>query len=114
MLSARKNMDVVGAYARLGTYRAAGEACGVDPKTVKRKVEAHAKGLLDDDRAERAPVAKNTDGVRAVVLEELRETGGRGTAKRLLPIARKAGYAGSDRNFRRLVWASPRRADGWL
>ena len=103
MLSARKNMDVVGAYARLGTYRAAGEACGVDPKTVKRKVEAHAKGLLDDDRAERAPVAKNTDGVRAVVLEELRETGGRGTAKRLLPIARKAGYAGSDRNFRRLV-----------
>lgn len=96
-------MDVVGAYARLGTYRAAGEACGVDPKTVKRKVLAYEAGLLDDERAERAPVPKNTDGVRGVVLEELRETGGRGTAKRLLPIARKAGYAGSDRNFRRLV-----------
>ena len=79
MLSARKNMDVVGAYARLGTYRAAGEACGVDPKTVKRKVLAYEAGLLNDERAERAPVPKNTDGVRGVVLEELRETaaGGR-------------------------------------
>ena len=56
MLSARKNMDVVDAYARLGSYRAAGELCGVDPKTVKRKVLAHEAGLLDDERAERAPV----------------------------------------------------------
>ena len=71
-------MDVVGAYARLGTYCVAGEACGVDPKTVKRKVLAHQAGLLDDERAERAPVPKNTDSVRGVVLEELRETGGRG------------------------------------
>jgi hypothetical protein len=96
-------MDVVDAYARLGTYRAAGEVCGVDPKTVKLKVVAHEAGLLDDERAVRVAVPKNTDGVRGVVLEALRETGGRGTAKRLLPMARKAGYAGSDRNFRRLV-----------
>ena len=60
MLSARKNMDVVDAYARLGSYRAAGEVCGVDPKTVKRKVLAHEAGQLDDERAERAPVPKNT------------------------------------------------------
>ena len=96
-------MDVVDAYTRLGSYRAAAEVCGVDPKTVKRKVLAHQAGLLDDERAERAPVAKNTDPVRQVVLDQLRQSGGRGEAKRLLPIARAAGYAGSDRNFRRLV-----------
>jgi transposase len=96
-------MDVVDAYARLGSYRAAAEVCGVDPKTVKRKVLAHQAGVLDEERAERAPVPKNTDPVRQVVLDQLRETGGRGEAKRLLPIARTAGYVGSDRNFRRLV-----------
>jgi hypothetical protein len=53
LLSARKNMDVVDAYTRLGSYRAAGEVCGVDPKTVKRKVLAHEAGVLDAERAER-------------------------------------------------------------
>jgi transposase len=96
-------MDVIDAYARLGSYRAAGEVCGVDPKTVKRKVLAHEAGLLDEERAERAPVPKNTDRVRDSVLEQVRSSGGRGTAKRLLPAARAAGYGGSDRNFRRLV-----------
>ncbi len=96
-------MKVVDAYARLGSYRAAGEVCGVDPRTVKRKVLAHEAGLLDEERAVRAAVPKNTDAVRQVVLDQLRETGGRGEAKRLLPIARAAGYTGSDRNFRRLV-----------
>lgn len=33
----------------------------------------------------------------------MRKTRGRITAKRLLPVARAAGYTGSDRNFRRLV-----------
>ena len=47
-------MDVVDAYTRLGSYRAAGEVCGVDPKTVKRKVLAHEAGVLDEERAERA------------------------------------------------------------
>lgn len=105
-------MDVVDAYARLGSYRAAGELCGVDPKTVKRKVLAHEAGLLDDERAERAPVPKNTDGVRTVVLDLVREANGRGTAKRLLPAARTAGYAGSDRNFRRLVAGVKRQVRG--
>ena len=96
-------MDVVDTYTRLGSYRAAGEVCGVDPKTVKRKVLAHEAGTLSEERAERAPVPKNTDGVRGVVHAELKKTDGRGEAKRLLPIARAAGYVGSDRNFRRLV-----------
>jgi transposase len=105
-------MDVVDAYARLGSYRAAGEVCGVDPKTVKRKVLAHEAGLLDDERAARAAVPKNTDRVRQVVLDQLRSTGGRGEAKRLLPIARAAGYAGSERNFRRLVAEVKRQVRG--
>jgi hypothetical protein len=67
-----------------GSYRAAGEVCGADPKTVKRKVLAHDAGLLDDQRAERAPVPKNTDGVRTVVLDLVRDANGRGTANRLL------------------------------
>lgn len=107
-------MDVVDVYARLGSYRAAGEVCGVDPKTVKRKVAAHEAGLLDDQRAVRAPVPKNTDSVRTVVLDLVRDANGRGTAKRLLPAARAAGYAGSDRNFRRLVAGAKRQVRGEL
>ena len=91
MLSATKNMDVVDVYARLGSYRATAEVCGVDPKTAKCKMLAHEAGHLGDERAERAPVPKNTDGVRTVVLDLVREANGRGTAKRLLPAARAAG-----------------------
>jgi transposase len=103
MLSARKNMELVAAYERVGTYRGAAAMCGVDPKTAKRKIEAHRSGALNEDRAERAPVPKNTDLVRDVVKTAVREAHGRITAKRLLPVARTAGYRGSGRNFRRLV-----------
>jgi transposase len=41
--------------------------------------------------------------VAAVVAERVEKTQGRISAKRLLPAARAAGYAGSERNFRRLV-----------
>ncbi len=105
-------MDVVDAYPRLGSYRAAGELCGVDPKTVKRKVLAHEAGVLDDQRAVRSPVPRNTDTVRTVVLDLVHEANGRGTAKRLLPAARAAGYGGSDRNFRRLVAEVKRQVRG--
>ena len=37
-------MDVVAAYQRVGTYRGAAAICGVDPKTVKRKV-SHRGGV---------------------------------------------------------------------
>ena len=96
-------MDVVAAYERVGTYRGAAVISGVDPKTVKRKIEAHRRGVLDEDRAQRAPVPKNTDVVRDVMTQAVRDAKGRITAKRLLPIARTAGYQGSARNFRRLV-----------
>ena len=90
-------MDCIAAFESVGTYRGAAAMCGVDAKTVKRKVLAHEAGVLDDERAERAPVPKNTDGVRMVVLDLVREANGRGTAKRLLPAARAACYAGSRR-----------------
>ena len=51
----------------------------------------------------RAPRGRNYDGVAALVAERVEKTAGRISAKRLLPAARAAGYAGSDRNFRRLV-----------
>jgi hypothetical protein len=84
MLSARKTMDVVGAYRDVGSYRGAAEICGVDPKTVKRKVLAYEAGELDDQRAGRGRVAKNTDVVRDLVAKRVDDTKGRitVTAKR--------------------------------
>lgn len=109
MLSARKTMDVVSAYRNVGSYRGAAEICGVDAKTVKRKVLAWEAGELDDERAGRRPVAKNTDVVRDLVAKRVSDTKAKVTAKRLLPEARAASYQGSDRNFRRLVAAEKKR-----
>lgn len=105
MLSARKTMDVISTFRDVGSYRGAAEICGVDAKTVKRKVLAWEAGELDDQRAGRRPVAKNTDVVRDLVAKRVEATKAKLTAKRLLPEARAAGYVGSDRNFRRLVAA---------
>jgi hypothetical protein len=112
LLSARTNMNVVAVYQSVGSYRGAAALCGVDPKTVKRKVLAHQAGLLSDVRAARAVVPKNTDGVRGVIVDRVRVQKGRGSAKRLLPIARAAGYSGSDRNFRRVVASVKRQVRG--
>ena len=46
---------------------------------------------------------RNYESVAQLVVEKVNDTAGRVSAKRLLPAARAAGYAGSDRNFRRLV-----------
>jgi transposase len=101
-------MDVVAAYKDVGTFRGAAAMCGVDPKTVKRIVLAHERGELDDERVRRVPVPKNTDGVRSLVADRVAATRARVSAKRLLPVARAAGYAGSPRNFRRVVAAEKR------
>lgn len=103
MLTARKTMDVVSAFRDIGTYRGAAAICGVDPKTVKRKVLAHEAGELNEERAVRAPVAKNTDVARMLVAQRVGTTRAKITAKRLLVEARAVGYVGSARNFRRLV-----------
>jgi transposase len=99
-------MDVVSTYRDVGSYRAAGEICGVDPKTVKRVVAAHGAGELEEGtNRRRREVAKNTDVVGDLVAKRVEATKARITAKRLLGEARAAGYGGSDRNFRRLVAA---------
>jgi len=90
-------MDILSAYREVGTYHAAAEICSTTPKTVKRVVEAA-------ERSEpRPPPAHNYDEVADLVAQRVGKTKGRISAKRLLPAARAAGYAGSDRNFRRLV-----------
>jgi hypothetical protein len=93
-------MDIISAYREVGTYRGAAEIAGTTPKTVKRVIERHESG---DGAVERAPREHNYDCVRELVAERVVKTHGRISAKRLLPAARVAGYAGSPRNFRRLV-----------
>ena len=97
MKSVRERMDIISAYREVGSYRAAADICSTTPKTVKRIVEAA--------KAPNEPVETphNYDNVVELVAQRVEKTKGRITAKRLLPIARAAGYTGSDRNFRRLV-----------
>lgn len=70
-------------------------------QTLKRAVERAEAG----GPPQREPRPHNFDAVRDVVAERVAKSRGRISAKRLLPIARAAGYAGSPRNFRRLVAA---------
>jgi transposase len=102
MKSAEERMNIVEKYRELGSYRAAGRACGVDHKTVKAVVDRAARGDVD---IARQPVVRehNYDAVADVVRRKVDKTRGRITAKRLLPIAVAEGFEGSDRNFRRLV-----------
>jgi transposase len=92
-------MDVKAAYREVGTYRGAAAMCGTTHKTVRRIIEA--------DGAPGAPArmerTRNYDTVVDVVRGRVARTSARISAKRLLPEARAAGYAGSARNFRRLV-----------
>src|SRR3984885_6693873 len=93
-------MDMINAFREVGTYRGAAGVCGCDPKTIKRAVARLEAGGGPPTRKE--PV-RNYDGVADVVAARVARTAGRISAKRLLPEARVAGYAGSARNFRRLV-----------
>jgi transposase len=92
-------MNIISAYREVGSYRGAAELCGTTHKTVKRVVErAEAGG--EQPRVSRP---RNFDQVRDLVAERVAKSAGRISAKRLLPIAKAAGYGGSARNFRRLV-----------
>jgi transposase len=92
-------MDMIAAYNDVGSYRGAAAICGVDHKTVKRAVIG--QGLAESPK--RAARQHNFDLVSDVVAERVGKTSARISAKRLLPAAKAAGYAGSARNFRRLV-----------
>ncbi|QHN15688.1 IS21 family transposase [Gordonia amarae] len=101
MKSAKDRMDIISAYREVGSYRGAAELCGTTHKTVKRVVDRFEAG--DDSRPERVERSRNYDAVTDLVDERIKRSHGKITAKRLLPVARTAGYDGSDRNFRRLV-----------
>jgi len=105
MKSPRDRMDILAAYRDLGSYRAAADLCGTTHKTVRRVIERQQQG--PPPRAQRR---HNTTVAVDVVREKIAATDGRISAKRLLPLARTAGYAGSARNFRRLVRAE---RDAW-
>jgi transposase len=98
--SARERMDIISAYREVGTYRGAAEACGTTHKTVRRVIARHEAGGVVPERARRG---RNYDAVAELVAGRVAKTSGKISAKRLLPAARAAGYAGSARNFRRLV-----------
>jgi transposase len=95
-------MDIISAYREAGTFRGAAVISGTTHKTVKRVIARHEAG---GGAPERAPRGRNYDSVAVLVAERVDKTSGRISAKRLLPAARAAGYAGSARNFRRLVAA---------
>ncbi len=100
MKSARAGMDIVNAYAELGSYRAAAAVCGTTHKTVKRIVERQRRGEVEWSRPARP---KKVDGVQELIAERVRASAGRISAKRLLPVVRGAGYTGSARSLRRAV-----------
>jgi transposase len=96
-------MDILAAYQQVGSFRGAAEICGTTHKTVARVVAAHEAAGSDEPAAQSKARERNYDNVTDLVAEKVARTNGRITAKRLLPIAQAAGYAGSARNFRRLV-----------
>jgi transposase len=92
-------MDVLAAYRDVGTFRGAAAVCGTTHKTVKKIIEAYEAG----ERPQRTRRSRNFDPVADLVVERVARSAARISAKRLLPAAQAAGYAGSARNFRRLV-----------
>ena len=93
-------MDIISAYQQVGSYRGAAELCGTTHKTVKRVVEKFEAGE-SAAAGRRGPTT--TMRWTELVAERVEKSHGRMSAKRMLPIARAAGYDGSARNFRRLV-----------
>jgi hypothetical protein len=79
--SLRERMDIVNAYAAVGTYRGAAALCGTTHKTVKRMLERRQAGQLEP----RAPRMSNTVVVDGLIAKRIEATDGRISAKRLLP-----------------------------
>jgi hypothetical protein len=96
-------MDILSAYREVGTYRGAAEICGCTPKTVRRVIERAESGEAVDAGRRPAVRSRNFESVSELVAGRVAASKGRISAKRLLPVAQAAGYAGSARNFRRLV-----------
>ncbi len=93
-------MDIISAYREVGTYRGAAAICGTTAKTVKRVIARHEAGGALPARKDRV---RSYEDVTELVTVRVKASGGRTSAKRLLPAARAGGYGGADRNFHRLV-----------
>jgi transposase len=96
-------MDIIAAYGLVGSYRGAAQVCGTTHKTVKRVVTEELARMSGQPLPARRVRVSNTEVVRELVGQKVTASKGRISAKRLLPVARAAGYEGSARNFRRLV-----------
>ena len=83
-------MDVLAAYRDVGTYRGAAEMCGTTHKTVRGSSTARGRRC----RADRKARGRNYDVVAELVADQVSETNGRITAKRLLPVARPPAMTG--------------------
>ena len=94
-------MEIVNAYALVGSYRGAAALCGTTHKTVKRVVTER-----DGTERRSREVVRNTAVVEALIADRVRASDGRISAKRLLPVVTAAGYTGSARNLRRAVAAA--------
>ncbi len=101
MKSLRDEREIVNAYEFVGTYRGAAALCGTTAKTVKRVLERRTLGQVG--RRPAPARVRNTAAVMPLIADRVRTTDGRISAKRLLPVAKKDGYQGSARNFRRAV-----------
>jgi hypothetical protein len=93
-------MDVPAAYREVGSYLGAAVISGTTHKTMKGIVAAHEVGGQAPARSGRG---HDYDTVADLVARKVAGSQGRLSAKRLLLGCRAAGYAGSARNFRRLV-----------
>jgi transposase len=96
-------LDIINAYEETGSMRAAAELCGTTHKTVKRVLQRRAAGQRPGWR--RVPRPGLAEPFTDLICRKVKATDGRITAKRLLPVARAAGYTGSARTFRRAVAA---------
>jgi hypothetical protein len=97
----RDEMEIVNAYELVGSYRGAAALCGTTAKTVKRVLERRVAGQVG--RRPSPARVRNTAAVVELIRQKVPASDGRISAKRVLPTARTAGYAGSTRNFRRAV-----------
>ena len=96
-------MNIVAAKQLAETYRGAAVICGTTHKTVKKVVTQELARMSGQPALGRKPRVSKTEVVRDLVAQQVTASKGKISVKRLLPVARAAGYEGSDRNFRRLV-----------
>src|SRR4030088_2677265 len=96
--SLREQMEIVNAYELVGSYRGAAALGGTTHKTVKRIV--NRRHVAEPVRRE---VVRNTAWVQELIVERVRASDGRISAKRLLPTPRRAESSGCVRGFRRAL-----------